>query len=253
MQRRASMERLVLVAVALTLVACSKDAEKTRPGPFAELAPSAAPVTLLSGAPPPRPPFEARMKDHALRGIAIRDAVVRGDVGLARDGARALAELPIATEPDADRRHLLDAMNAALRETSDARDTTEAAARVARVASTCGRCHAASVGPRPSDAPPPPSTSTPAERMARHQWAAARLWEGLAAPSDEAWDRGAYMLLDAPLGTLPDGGTPELLARVHDLGQEALRARTTTERVRVYGALLARCGTCHEQIGGGPR
>jgi hypothetical protein len=96
--------------------------------------------------------------------------------------------------------------------------------------------------------------------MQRHRWAAARLWEGLVVPSDEAWKAGALALSDAPLSPelLTPGKSPvpkvgELELSVHDLGRRAQTLVGADARAELYGQALATCSACHQWLGGGPR
>jgi cytochrome c553 len=201
------------------------------------------------------------MASHAIHGVAIRDAVARGDVGEARAAARRLAEGRDApdTAPEPAMEPELEAMTIAARRVSDARDLDESAHRLGALAETCGACHAQFEGPRALVTEPPPESRHVAGRMARHQWAAARLWEGLVAPSSDAWARGARVLEDAPLeperltpGKSPVPKVGALATAVHDLGRKAAVADSSARRAEVYGELMATCGGCHAWLGGGP-
>ena len=98
--------------------------------------------------------------------------------------------------------------------------------------------------------------------MQRHQWAADRLWDGLIAPSDTAWDRGMNMLVDVPLH--PDDVTDEnsadvdtaaldrIARRIHKLAGLGTIATTPTARSELYGEMLGLCADCHTRLGRGP-
>lgn len=197
----------------------------------------------------PAPPVAA----HAWKGVLVRDAVIRGDLEAARRAASELADHATRSEP------AKGELVAPAQRVAAAQDVHEAAASFAALAERCGACHARIGGPRSRPALPPPPSLAVVPRMRRHQWAAARLWEGLVAPSDEAWTSGAQVLSDAPLDLepLPDRtAVPEITAlsnAVHDLGLDATRATEVAQRVRVYGALLDTCSTCHQRVGGGPK
>ena len=70
------------------------------------------------------------------------------------------------------------------------------------MARVCGDCHRAkAAGPQfaASQADRERTTSDSlGERMQRHMWAVNRMWEGLTAPSDDAWNAGAQVLANAP-------------------------------------------------------
>ena len=247
--------------VTLTLLLGCKSTDRS--SPFAELdSASPPPVTLtfLPGAPPPKPPFKARMKEHTIHGVTMRDAVARGDLEAAKVAARALADLPIEGDLDPARRQKLDAMSTAAQRALSAKDLYEGSRAVAAVAQTCGGCHVAFGGPRVSVADASSGEPAVGPHMERHQWAAARLWEGLAGPSDEAWKKGARVLTDAPLeperltpGKSPVPAVGRLATSVHDLGRKAASLDETAARVELYGELLDTCASCHQRLGGGPR
>jgi cytochrome c553 len=244
----------VMVVTALVLGGCP-----ARDGASDARSPGSASITVAP-APAAKPPFKARMKDHALLGIAMRDAVARGELLRAQSVARELAQLPVEADLEPPRRQKLDAMVRAAQQMSRAGDVRDAARSVAAIAETCGACHTTYGGPRLVEpgAPVGGDDEDAARAMARHQWAAARMWEGLAAPSDDLWSHGARTLADAPLEpwSLTPHQTPvpkvvSLAASVHDLGQRAITS-TGAARVDVYAEVLSTCATCHAWLGGGP-
>jgi cytochrome c553 len=124
----------------------------------------------------------------------------------------------------------------------------EASRRFARVAEACASCHAATVAAKmffpPPDAPP----AAAGARMARHRWAADRLWEGVIGNADEPWRAGLDVLAEVP--AVPSPGDGDRTALASALQQSAVRARaqkTTSpaERARFYGELLVTCAACH--------
>jgi len=91
-------------------------------------------------------------------------------------------------------------------------------------------------------------------KMIEHQWAAARLWEGLSTASANRWHLGALALLktswpivaeEPSLSRAPAGDDP---SRVRLLAERARGATTTAERSEVFGELLATCARCHVTI-----
>jgi len=129
---------------------------------------------------------------------------------------------------------------------SDAASLDEACRLAPRVAQACGDCHrrAGTTPVRGPVPPPPPDDPTPRARMARHQWAADRLWEGLVWTSDRAWCAGLEVLAAAPLPSLPDVAG----ARLQRLARAALDAAsrdTPADRASAYGELLVTCAGCH--------
>jgi mono/diheme cytochrome c family protein len=250
---------VLLFAAVLSASACDVPEHRSEP-PLRELGPPPRPVTLLSGQ-PPTPPLKALMKDHALNGITMRDAVGRGDVDVAKRAAQALAQLHVEGNIPPGAGDKLSAMNLAAERASTARNVDEAAAGLAEITRTCGDCHATQGGPRAALGTPPSDEPSVAPRMSRHQWAVTRLWEGLVAPSDQAWLDGARVLADAPLepeaftpGKSPVAAIGTLAARVHDLGGKAATVSRSEDRGRLFAELMSTCAACHERVrrGGQP-
>ena len=150
-------------------------------------------------------------------------------------------------------------MNAAAARVAEAKDLTEMSRGVAAVARTCGDCHATLGGPTIIVSEVTMDAPGVLPRMLRHQWAAARLWDGLGGPSQDAWRGGARVLMDAPLE--PEGLTPDrspapaigtLASSVHQLGRKARVVESGVDRAAVYADLIATCSACHSRLGGGP-
>jgi hypothetical protein len=80
--------------------------------------------------------------------------------------------------------------------------------------------------------------------MARHLWAADRLWEGLVGGAEDAWGQGLEVLAATPLPAAQLGATREPLAR--KLQSIATGARKgPADHAAVYGELLTTCAGCH--------
>jgi cytochrome c553 len=212
-----------------------------------------------SGAVLQTPTVRARMKDHEMHGVAIRDAVARGDLDGARRAATTLAGLRLDDGIDPAWKQKLAAMNVAAGRVADATDLTAASRGLGLIAKTCGDCHTMLARPGPIVGEPPGQDSGVRPRMMRHEWAAAQLWDGLVVPSDDAWKAGAGVLAEAPLAPelLTLGKTPvprvgALAASVHDLGRRAETLEHTEARMALLGELMASCADCHQWLGGGP-
>ena len=106
----------------------------------------------------------------------------------------------------------------------------------AKLAAACGSCHVeTAVVPRFRVYPPaPPDLPAIGARMARHRWAADRLWEGIVGGADEPWRAGLEVLAAVPL-EWGDG----IAARAR-VPVESLDARASA-----YGAMLSTCAACH--------
>ena len=165
-----------------------------------------------------------------MQGARIRDAVARGDLDGVHEASRALLQLILSTEQPAPQTTLGEVV-AVTRRLESVADLPAAARTSAALAERCGACHAAFGGPVSLPAESPPEMTGIEPSMRRHQWGASRLWEGLVAPSNEAWQSGALVLTDAPLASdVPPGASkiPEvetLSASVHEIGQKRARRR----------------------------
>ena len=159
-------------------------------------------------------------------------------------------DLPAAWRP------YLDQIRAAARQIELAQDLVTAARTSALLGRRCAQCHEAA-GAKiafAKEAPPAAGAKLPSH-MAGHEWATARLWEGLIGPSNERWLEGARALARAPLAIVAegDGLPPELaigddVARIRLFATRAQAARTQDERAALYGDLLATCARCHGKI-----
>ena len=242
---------LAALLLALALPACGDAPSAPAPAPAA---PAPAPASAPAPAPDPAPDpaLHQAMHQELLRAVAVREAVIAGELADTRPPARGLAEqaLPV---PDAWRPHVA-AMQAAAREVQDAADLEVAAAATGRLARQCGACHA-TVGARHDLSFPPAPPVAPGARpsMQLHQWAAERLYQGLIANNDAAWQAGADALLAAPLHIDELTADVELPEELHGLAREvhtrATEAKSTADpdtRARIYGDLLATCAACHK-------
>lgn len=187
------------------------------------------------------------MRHHFELATQARDGVIRGKLDVARTAGQQLAQhydgrLPEAWQPQ------LAEMRRAATATMEAPNLDAAGVAVAELAQACGSCHGAlGTGPRfPTEDLPPEGTEL-RDKMARHQWAADRMWEGLIAPDDALYAAGARALTQAPVwGTeaLPDE-VAQIEAGVRTSAEHASEAPSTDVRVVAYGQLLATCARCH--------
>ncbi len=87
--------------------------------------------------------------------------------------------------------------------------------------------------------------------MAAHQWAVARMWEGVIGPNDERWNAGAKALQRAPLTIAAETGElgiadDVVLIRLY--ARRAIVTRAMSERAELFGQLLGTCARCHATI-----
>jgi hypothetical protein len=134
---------------------------------------------------------------------------------------------------------------------AEARDLSEACRAHAQLTYACATCHrdagVALAFQRPPHAPPDHTTIE--ARMARHRWAANRMWEAVVDGDDDAWANGLVLLARAPLR---EGLTSEQIRIAGQLQalaermQRTERADTLEERALAYGEILGVCAACHE-------
>ncbi len=233
----------------LALVACSKKPAS----PAADGASSVSSSVQATG--------DAEVMHARLATLtAARDHVIAGRHDEARTLLQQISQdIAPSMAPEAWREPLRDLRDSAAEgaETDDLPTLAEAVADSARA---CGACHAA-VGARPAFV----EVEVPAEdaAMARHVWAADRMWEGLVAREPARWGRAAAVLsgetadnstLYAGLSLAEAADAARLHDRVHQLTEGGdLERADPRDQVEVYGAFLATCADCHDATGRGPR
>ena len=192
--------------------------------------------------------------------IDIQQAIIAGSLDRTREPTRWLLEheqpagLPAAG----------DAFVVAMREAAEGvlnAETLEAAAEAtSQMGLACGNCHLANeIVVEFDEAKQPSDQIKDKPHMQRHQWAADRMWEGLIGPSEFAWNRGANLLFESPIK--PDvlashGGGDEVVGmsrRIHQLAGNASVVTDPSERAEIYAEFIANCGSCHTELGMGPR
>lgn len=203
------------------------------------------------------------MHEHLARITEIKSSIIMGELDGVREPAIWLADheevagLPENFEP------YIGLMRQYAREVNNAPDLRSAAISVSQMAKTCSNCHLVNeVEIEFGYDQLPAEWSDTVSHMQRHQWAADRLWEGLIAPSETAWNRGADMLVDVPLH--PDDVMNEdsagvdtealgqIASRIHFFAGQATIAESPAERSELYGELLGLCADCHTRLGRGP-
>ncbi len=247
--------RLVFPASALLLLSCSGTPE---PAPPEEPAPPIPAADEHPAEPPPGP--HLHMQQHMEAVTNARNAVILGDVDEAKGPMSWLAE----HEPPADKmprgwQPYMAAIQGHATKAASAENVPEVAELVALTARECGACHT-SMGAKPTFATlPVPGGDGVKAHMARHQWAADRMWEGIISADGDRWRDGAMTLLEDPLhelslpGTSPVPGAVSILGdKLHNLGEEGLGTMDDAAQARLYGEVIAACGTCHSVTGGGP-
>lgn len=239
----------ILLALLPASLACSTSREPTG---AAQAAPAPAKAKVRDAGLPDASPAEvkAHMRAHFAAVSELQRAIARGHL----DQARALARWLLEHEekPGEGWQPFLSELRAAAREVASAPDLPTAGRLAGRLGRACSRCHedrGAVVSftwtPAPDDEP------TLRAQMERHQWAAARLWEGLVGPSNEMWSQGATVLagtrLDRPATARADDATlGALVAQVRELATRAGQLSDHDARGKLYGELLSTCASCHQ-------
>lgn len=186
---------------------------------------------------------------------AIATAIALSDLKRAHDEANTVAALD---EPDVlpAWQPYIAGIRAAASRVAVTDDTMMAATALAELGARCAKCHQASGAKLvfPKTTPPGDVLKLPAQ-MATHQWAAARMWEGLIAANDAQWKTGANALATSRLAITAEAAEPghdlgiaDDAARVHLLARRALKAGSIDDRAKLYGEMLATCAHCHATI-----
>lgn len=249
-----SSSRTVAI-VALCLAACSSKREPA-PAPAPSTGTGGG-VARGSGTPSDAAvagaTADATLKEHMRAHFSavsdLQRAIARGHLDQARADAQWLVDhdegVLAAWKP------LVAEMRTAARDVVGAQDLPTAAVLAARLGRACSRCHQEQTATVAfAWSVPPPEAPDLKVQMQRHQWAAARLWEGLVGPSDEMWTQGASVLAETQLDAVAAGGAgrgdvPALAARVQELAGRAAAETDLDGRARLYGELLSTCAGCH--------
>ena len=89
--------------------------------------------------------------------------------------------------------------------------------------------------------------------MARHPWAVDRLWQGLFAADEAAWNTGIASLAedvpvaDATVPTDREAAVAAMTKLIHDREAAAKEATTWGDRGALFGELVATCADCHTE------
>lgn len=239
-----------LFAVLAVVAACSDRSNNAPPPP----GPVPTPPKPAETQPVPQP--DAALKEHMREHFAaiteVQRAVVRSNLAAAQSAARYLAEHD-EHGAIAGWKPYVEALREAARRVANSQDIPTAAVAAATLGHTCARCHTAhSAIITFAWEPQPEGDDSLVVQMRRHQWAAARLWEGLVGPSDQMWTEGASALASANFTKV----TAQAKARGAEVARFATtvkslaqRAGTLTEedaRAELYGQLLKGCASCHQ-------
>ncbi len=246
------MRRPGALVPALCSMACLVAACGGSPEPPAPQAPPAAPATT------PAVDVGKHMEDHFARVVEIEHAVIRGDLAAVKTPATWIADQQTAAGLPAGSDAYVTDMRRAASGVAAAASVDNAAAATATMVEKCGACHAGTkVTAKFPEVVPPTIVPGTASHMLQHQYAVDLLYQGLAAPSNEAWTKGAEAMKAAPLAysDLPKDTKlgKEILAfqkRVHELADRAEKAPDQAAKAAIYGELIGGCANCHGLHGG---
>lgn len=200
------------------------------------------------------------IRDHMHRRFGattrIHAAIMYGDLERAKQEAKTIELLD---EPSAlpEWQPYVENVRVAAGELSRSTDLVHASRQLGLLGWRCAQCHQAvpGVGSTFPAAPVPTGNDRLPATMSNHQWATARMWEGLIGPSDSRWLEGATALSNAPLTITAEGEVPghELgiaddVSRIRLLARRAQKLHTAFDRADVYAQLLATCARCHHAI-----
>lgn len=245
------MNRARFAAWALLALACSKEepvarGPSTNASPVAQHTPAEVEPEVRAAA------QHANMDEHYLRALAMRRAAVNGDVKSFVGAAAYIADNDIdSAAPESWKPHA-KALRDSAEQARRAKTVDEAAGLLGQLGSRCADCHRALGGPEFTLDEPPPQASGVPNHMARHQWAADRMWDGLIAPSTRIWVKGADVMADARLTAEQVApATPDVDAIARRVHFQANAARLLPEERwgKAYGEFVATCAVCHEKTG----
>ena len=163
------------------------------------------------------------------------------------DDAKRFAEA-IAIAPDEPSHGPWAAYTATVRERAAslarAKTVDDALRKETRLASACADCHREHYGSAMFEEPPaiPADEPTVDARMARHRWAADRLWESVIGNSDDAWQQGLAILAAPPLEL--DAERAPYARELRRLASDA-RRKPVVDRAGAYATILVTCAGCH--------
>lgn len=189
---------------------------------------------------------------------AIERLLIRGQLDEAKRFAAAIAQAPDEAGLGSWTAHAIVVRERAAT-LARAKTVGEGCRLVANLAAACAGCHVdAAVLPQLRVYPAAPADRPTIEaRMARHRWAADRMWEGIVVGADEPWRAGLDVLAAAPLDWKEI--SPKRARFGRELERQAEQARrrkpndSLTDRATAYGEILATCAGCHTTKTTAPR
>lgn len=193
------------------------------------------------------------MAAHLESAYALQAAIAQGRLADARDHAAWFATHDMRVP--ARWQGYVDDMRVAAVRIQAGDDVAAAGLQLGRLGHACGSCHEAQQA-RVAFAyvPPPPHGTTLEVQMARHTWAAARLWQGVIGPADQLWLEGAHAMTTTPLDLVasmhgkPNVEVIELAERLQEQAQAATELTDHASRAQLYGEMMDTCASCHRIV-----
>lgn len=201
--------------------------------------------------------FRANMRSHFEAAGEMQRAIVQGRLAEARELAGWLGQ-HYQDEREGWQSYA-EELQIAARGVEVAQDVPTAGHQLGRLGRACSSCHearGASVAFAVTTAPV--DVAGPVAQMRRHQWAAARLWEGVIGPSDESWNAGARVMSTTRLDILvnpqgkPNAEVVELAERLRVRAASAIGFQNHDIRAALYGEIMVTCASCHAVLRSGP-
>jgi hypothetical protein len=150
---------------------------------------------------------------------------------------------------------LTDRVVADAKELTTVKSIDDGCRRVARISEACAECHIKSQTTPvfPEAAPAPGDDGSDLSRIARHQWAVDRLWEGMVAGTDGPWVSGLEVLATSPMPVTTLPSAPGVASRLQQQANEAIashreQTETLDTRTTMYGEMLITCSGCHRAL-----
>jgi cytochrome c556 len=212
--------------------------------------PAGAPAStaaLAAGNRQQTPTTRKYMMSHFADSVRVREAIVAGKLAEARAAALAVAGDAWSPRLRADYQPHVQAVRDSARAVQAAASLPGAGAALGKLGEVCASCHLKFGGPGSPVAPVPLNEQADSSMVA-HALAADQLWQGLSAPSDESWLRGARALVDAPALDSDVGEVAAAARHLRELAQQGTGAGAG-QRGKVFGDVVATCAACHERLG----
>jgi hypothetical protein len=238
------MQRTTWIAVGLAIAACHCESAPT---------PAGRAATPREQAPAATPLIRRHMAVHYAAASELQAAIAQGRLADARDQAYWFATHEM--DGPANWRPYIDELRGAAMSIWRAHDVPTAGAQLGRLGRACSSCHEAEGGTVAfARAPIPADDDTVELQMALHQWAAARLWEGVIGPSDERWQQGARVMATGHFDAAksvhekPNVDVIELAERLRAQANEASTITDRSARAAFFGDMMETCASCHSIV-----